>query len=219
MDSNNPSIELNQNCLLGVGAFGSSVYEGTCSGKKVAVKRIPVSKEVDLLCQQIRKTLHDFGTTLELTNIIKYYSVIPDCSSILIAMEHCDMSMEDFLHKGLVSRNKLSVITQVLHGLNELHSKDIVHGDLTPSNVLLLVRDENLQVKISDFGMSKASPVRYKILLSSSTNEGCTEWMPSEVLKSLEKLAKIPNHMVETVSQIVKSSIILLLLLCCYIYP
>lgn len=45
-----------------------------------------------------------------------------------------------------------SIFYQLVRGLAYLHSKDIIHQDIKPSNILYSVRDDNLQIFYSDFG-------------------------------------------------------------------
>lgn len=50
-------------------------------------------------------------------------------------------------------RNKVFVFCrQVFEGMQYVHSKNIVHRDLKPENILL---DDQLNVKITDFGFAK----------------------------------------------------------------
>ncbi len=49
----------------------------------------------------------------------------------------------------------LEVLEQVARGLAALHEADIIHRDLKPANVLLSRSDGRLQVKITDFGISR----------------------------------------------------------------
>lgn len=74
---------------------------------------------------------------------------------IAILMEYMDSgTLETLLRSsGKFSEPLLaSVARQVLHGLTYLHSHKIVHRDIKPSNLLV---NAKMEVKISDFGVSK----------------------------------------------------------------
>ncbi|KAM7479604.1 hypothetical protein LguiA_027817 [Lonicera macranthoides] len=75
----------------------------------------------------------------------------PD-GDIAILMEYMNSgTLETF--KGTLSETSLANIArQVLNGLNYLHSHKIIHRDIKPSNLLV---NEDMEVKISDFGVSK----------------------------------------------------------------
>ena len=47
-----------------------------------------------------------------------------------------------------------SIIKQICLGLKEIHDADITHRDLKPANIFI---DENLRIKIGDFGSSTSS--------------------------------------------------------------
>ena len=49
-------------------------------------------------------------------------------------------------------KQKSRIICQVADGLNEIHKLDIFHRDIKPDNIMI---DENLNVKITDFGIAK----------------------------------------------------------------
>ncbi|KAL4303993.1 hypothetical protein GQ457_10G026240 [Hibiscus cannabinus] len=72
-----------------------------------------------------------------------------------IVMKYMDGGTLDTLVKanGPFSESSISHIAyQVLSGLNYLHEFNIVHLDIKPSNLLV---DQNMNVKIGDFGVSK----------------------------------------------------------------
>ena len=68
------------------------------------------------------------------------------------------MSLSDYLDQSneqeeiIPSGTKKSILLDVAVGLQYLHSKNVIHGDLTVKNVLLT---EEKKAKICDFGMSK----------------------------------------------------------------
>ena len=45
-----------------------------------------------------------------------------------------------------------NIIEQICFGLRDLHDSKIIHRDLTPDNIFI---DENYNIKIGDFGVSK----------------------------------------------------------------
>ncbi len=77
---------------------------------------------------------------------------------LYMVMEHVDgPSLAEY--KQGFGRDKdwaLSVLQQLASGLASLHAAGVVHRDLKPANILLLTHDDGrLQVKLTDFGISR----------------------------------------------------------------
>ena len=86
----------------------------------------------------------------------------PQRGFLFMVMEHVDgPSLAE--HKQGFGRDRkwaLDVLGQVASGLAALHAVGVVHRDLKPANVLLGARaDGGLQVKITDFGISRSLDV------------------------------------------------------------
>ena len=57
--------------------------------------------------------------------------------------------------KKLKTEIRLDIMTQIARGVAFLHSKNIVHRDIKPGNILLKTEDGCAVVKLGDFGLSK----------------------------------------------------------------
>ncbi|XP_076357884.1 eukaryotic translation initiation factor 2-alpha kinase 1-like isoform X2 [Tachypleus tridentatus] len=90
-----------------------------------------------------------------------------------IQMELCGTRLKDYLtgrnntepKTGLQVFSKvnvdkvLKIFQQLLKGVDHIHSKGLIHRDLTPQNILFDI--ENKKVKIGDLGLSKMSSVTH----------------------------------------------------------
>ncbi|CAN6452103.1 unnamed protein product [Victoria cruziana] len=142
---------------LGEGGYGP-VYRGTIDGKEIAVKRlsnqsgqgsIEFKNEVGLIAKlQHRNLVRLLGCCMEDGEKILVYEFVPNNS-----LDKVLFDSEKRLPLDWATR--LKIITGISRGLLYLHEDSrlkIIHRDLKPSNVLL---DNELNPKISDFGMAK----------------------------------------------------------------
>lgn len=84
-------------------------------------------------------------------NIVKYVDTIYFHDYIYLITEYCDYTLLDSI-KVLDDRDKIKFTRQLIEGMKYLHSKNIIHRDLSPGN-LLITKDN--QLKIIDFGYSR----------------------------------------------------------------
>lgn len=76
---------------------------------------------------------------------------------------------------------KHKIILQLIEGISYLHQMNIIHGDLKPQNVLY---DENLNIKITDYGLSKEIP---NGKLFTTADGGTPHYQPPEVFLKRQK--------------------------------
>ncbi len=76
---------------------------------------------------------------------------------------------------------KRELLSQILEGLDYLHSKNVIHRDIKPSNILIQKEDDRLIIKITDFGISKTI-VKDNALVSNAI--GSLEYMAPEQFRT-----------------------------------
>ncbi len=106
-------------------------------------------------------------------------------------MELCSASLDQcFLvekdpkkYKGPLPSD-VEVLLQLAKGLEHIHSKNLVHGDIKPENIMISATEPVL-VKWSDFGLCK--PVNQRGSFSLSGIKGTQYWMAPEILSLQEQ--------------------------------
>ncbi|XP_075529785.1 serine/threonine-protein kinase D1-like isoform X3 [Dermacentor variabilis] len=145
--------------VLGSGQFGI-VYGGVhrTSARAVAIKvidklRFPTKQEAQLKNEvAILQNIHHPG-------VVDLEKMFETAERIFVVMEKLKGDMLEMIlssEKGRLSeRTTRFLIYQILIALKHLHSKNIVHCDLKPENVLLSSDSELPQVKLCDFGFAR----------------------------------------------------------------
>uniref|UniRef100_A0A8C5N2Z3 protein kinase C n=1 Tax=Leptobrachium leishanense TaxID=445787 RepID=A0A8C5N2Z3_9ANUR len=145
--------------VLGSGQFGI-VFGGKHrkTGRDVAIKVIDKLRFPSRQESQLRNEVAILQN-LRFHGVVDLDAMCETPERIFVVMEklHGDM-LEMILSsdKGrLPERITRFLITQILMALRHLHSKNIVHCDLKPENVLLATEDPFPQVKLCDFGFAR----------------------------------------------------------------
>lgn len=95
---------------------------------------------------------------LDHPNVLKLYDVLETSQHVFLVMERVKGGelFDYILQKGRLPRKEaLRIFAQIVQGMEFCHRHSICHRDIKPENLLL---DENLNIKIADFGMAQLSP-------------------------------------------------------------
>ena len=96
--------------------------------------------------------------SLDHDNIIRIKDTYEVGHWIFIVMEYLrggDLFDRIYERGRYGEENARVVMTQILHAVEYLHSKNICHRDLKPENILLNKKDDDCSIKITDFGLAK----------------------------------------------------------------
>lgn len=150
------TFSYDENIVLGKGSYGT-VYLGTMSsGKAVAVKRMRKRDEAFMATVRNEYAIHaaqnhpnilglfDFENKNNSRHI--YFMLELMQTNLLQVITLQDYTLNDEVRK--------KILTYVARGLSYLHTKDIVHGDIKPENILLTFNQLTIDVKIADFGLA-----------------------------------------------------------------
>jgi len=167
---------------IGSGAFGK-VYRAMWRGTEVAVKTLAYNQMSEDVLLDFRKEVAVLSS-LRHPHVILFMGACTRLPDLCIVTEFLPRgSLWDVLHTQppvpLEWRHIVKMATDVARGMSYLHSAKppILHRDLKSANLLV---DENFNVKVSDFGLSRVQAHHYTM----TGHCGTYQWMAPEVIAS-----------------------------------
>ncbi|MGL6107715.1 protein kinase domain-containing protein [Romboutsia sp.] len=73
-------------------------------------------------------------------------------------MEYMDETIEEYIYKNntkLKTKDRINLVRQILKAFKYIHSKGVLHRDVSTKNVLVKRYDDVVVLKVSDFGLVK----------------------------------------------------------------
>jgi len=174
--------------IIDTGAF-ARVIEVTSNGKLCAAKEIhPLLVEACAREEEFSTVQKRFMDECYLNSRISHPYMVPmlgvhyrpEAKLPWLVMHMMETSLNSFLKKSdkdkVSLHTKLSILINVSQGLEFLHTKGIMHRDLSSNNILLT---KNCIAKIADLGVAKVIDNKLRNL---TTQPGTLCFMPPEAL-------------------------------------
>lgn len=122
--------------------------------RNFALKR--AKKDLDLKEVQRFRREYEQMSTLSSPYVLEVYRYNEKNNEYI--MEYMDSSLDKYMSKNnakLSFQDRVKLGLQILKAFSYIHSKNILHRDISPKNILLKEYDDVVVVKIADFGLVK----------------------------------------------------------------
>lgn len=169
--------------LIGNGSFGD-VYQGSCSGKPVAIKLLQMKTLASHLVDDFKNEAR-FMWQCQSPHIVSLHGVCTEAGHYAMVMEYLPRgSLYHVLHdpkQDIPEQTRWQIAIDMANGLAYLHAQNILHRDLKSFNILL---DNDYHAKISDFGLAKLKlETRNTSTGRLSNRSGTVSWRAPELFK------------------------------------
>jgi serine/threonine protein kinase len=181
--------------LIGRGGT-SSVFFGNYRGTDVAIKKIKIKEINDNYFKEYKNEIVAL-TMIRHPNLIIFMGTMLEDNNLCIVTEYCKGgTLFDLLHKkkniNLPWNLRLRILIDISKAMNFLHTNNpqIIHSDLKSLNILMTdeikenSENNNVSIKITDFGLSKIIDKDKIIWESPQGIVGSVQWMAPEVLQN-----------------------------------
>ncbi|MCW8932477.1 MAG: protein kinase family protein [Gammaproteobacteria bacterium] len=141
--------------LIGEGSYAQVFkYSDKFYLKKFALKRA----KNNLSAKELERFKREYSqmSTMNSPYILEVYGYNDKNNEYI--MEYMDASLNDYVvsnNTKLSFQKRVKLGLQIIKAFSYIHSKGVLHRDVSPKNILLKVYDDTIVVKIADFGLVK----------------------------------------------------------------
>lgn len=142
---------------IGSGSYAQVFsFKDTDYNKKFAIKRA----NRDLRDDELIRFRQEFETMkgLSCPFIAEVYQYNDETNEFI--MEYLDSTLYDYVNKNnnkasFKVKQRINICLQLYKAFRYIHSKNILHRDISPANILIKQYDTGIIIKIADFGLVK----------------------------------------------------------------
>lgn len=142
---------------IGSGSYAQVFsFKDTDYNKRFAIKRA----NKDLSKDELFRFRQEFDTmkTLSCPFVAEVYQYNNETNEFI--MECLDGTLFDYVNKNnnkntFKVKQRMAICSQLYKAFRYIHSKNILHRDISPANILIKKYDTGIMIKIADFGLVK----------------------------------------------------------------
>ncbi|MDH6428063.1 protein kinase [Paenibacillus odorifer] len=141
----------------------------------------------DEYIQRFKREVRLLTKELKHNNIVNVDTIHMESSPFWFTMPLATCSLHDWLknNRDASEEERIEIFKQIMSGVKYLHGKGKFHRDLAPKNILLYQTENNLNVRIADFGLAK-DPESLSLFTGKSKRDyGHEDYTDPEQLNSL----------------------------------
>ena len=130
-----------------------SLARNDSTGQTVALKIVRSTEDLEHGALRRFRREYSILATVESVNVIRVldHGAVDNC--VFAAMEYCpDGDLGERILRGMSTQDAMLYLTQLMHGLQAIHARGIVHRNIEPAH--LLFREDGALV-LSGFGMGR----------------------------------------------------------------
>lgn len=159
--------------LIDSGSYGE-IYEIT--SEKGNLKSHVIKVLADFNEEDRRRIIREINCLLELKdneNVIDILDYCKDAPLPWFLMPKADCNLNSYIYDNGPINDELciKITKQILNAIGEAHKREILHRDLGASNILLFVKDKEIEIKVADFSLGRDFKSSSKALTRRSTKQ------------------------------------------------